>query len=449
MQLELRGEFQHSVLRFEWRAVLTTNCYRLLAVFVLALMPLSAVAVGDESGLAGTDWPWWRGPDRNGVARPDQTPPTTWDTEKHVLWKQPVPGRGHGSPIVVGDRVFLATADEEREIQSVLCYDRNSGELRWKTDVHEGGFGAAGDRQGHPRSTKASSTVASDGQRVFINFFNHDAVFTTALSLDGEILWQNKVTDYVMHQGYGSSPTVYGPLVIVSADNKGGGAVTAFDRVTGEPVWTVKRRPLPNYASPIILNIDGRDQLVFTGHEFVTSIDPLTGDMNWEVEGATTECVSSVVTDGKHVVTSGGYPSKHISVMRADGSGEVIWRNSTQVYVPSMLVHDGYIYGVSDSGDAFCYSFKSDAPLWEHRLRGKFAASPILVGDNIYAIGEKGTTSIFKANPTAFELVAENSIPAEDVQATPAICDSRIYIRLAQDQDGVRQEMLYCIGSAE
>ncbi len=420
--------------------------YLLLVLFVLVSMPVGLIAVAEEIGIADTDWPWWRGPHRNGIAEQNQSLPTTWGDAEHVLWKQPVPGRGHGSPTVVGDRIFLATADEENEIQSVLCYDRETGELRWKTDVHEGGLAASGDRQGHPRSTKASSTVASDGERVFINFFNNNAVYTTALSMDGEKLWQEKVTDYVMHQGYGSSPTVYGPLVIVSADNKGGGAITAFERATGKLVWTVKRRELPNYTSPIILEIDGRDQLVFTGHEVVTSINPLTGEMNWEAEGATTECVSSVVTDGKSVVTSGGYPSKHISVMRADGSGEVLWRNSTEVYVPSLIAHDGHIYGVSDSGDVFCYSFDSDTPLWEHRLRGKFSASPILVGDNIYATGEKGTTYIFKAIPTGFELVGENTIPAKDVQATPAICGNRIYMRVVQEHDDVRQEMLYCIG---
>ncbi|GJM27194.1 MAG: serine/threonine protein kinase [Phycisphaerae bacterium] len=421
----------------------------LLVLLTSAFVPITPSARADENGIADSDWPWWRGPDRNGVAQQNQTLPATWDDDHNVLWKQPVPGRGHGSPTIVGDRVFLATADEDREVQSVLCYDRTTGEQLWKTDVHEGGFTASGDRQGHPRSTKASSTVASDGERVFINFFNRDAVYTTALSMDGEKLWQQKVSDYVMHQGYGSSPTVYGPLVIVSADNKGGGAVTAFERVTGTLAWTVKRRELPNYTSPIILEIDGRDQLIFTGHEVVTSIDPLTGALNWEAEGATVECVSSVVTDGKNIVTSGGYPSKHISVMRADGSGEVIWRNSTEVYVPSLLAHDGHIYGVSDSGDVFCHSFDSDTPLWEHRLRGKFSASPILVGDTIYATNEKGTTYIFKATPSAFELVGENTISAKDVQATAAICGNRIYLRVAQEHDDVRQEMLYCIGLDE
>lgn len=423
---------------------------RLLIVATFAVMPFISTPPAyandaAEIAVSDSDWAWWRGPNRNGIAAADPAVPTQWDGETNVLWKSPVPGRGHGSPTVVGDRIFLATADEEREIQSVLCYDRNTGEQLWKTDVHEGGFETEG-RQGHPRATRASSTVACDGERVFINFINSDAVFTTALDLEGNQLWQQKVTDYIIHQGYGSSPTVYGPLVIVSADNKGGGALTAFDRVTGDVVWTHKRPASPNYASPIILNIHGTDQLILVGIDTIASFDPLTGETNWEAPGATTECVTSTVTDGENIVTSGGYPSKHISVVRGDGSGEQVWRNSVEVYVPSMLIKDGHLYGVTDSGSAFCYELESGELRWEERIRGKFAASPILVGDAIYATSGKGVTYIFKADRDAFELLAENTIPADDVQATPAICGGRIYMRLAQDVEGRRQEMLYCIG---
>lgn len=408
-------------------------------------LPANANDAAEQITVTTSDWAWWRGPNRNGIAESNQRPPLHWDNEENVLWKSFVPGRGHGSPTVVGDRIFLATADEEQEIQSVLCYDRITGKQLWMTDIHEGGFKSAG-RQGHARATKASSTVASDGHRVFINFINDNAVYTTALSLDGDQLWQQKVTDYVMHQGYGSSPTVYGPLVIASADNKGGGAITAFDRVTGDVVWTHKRPELPNYASPIILEISGRDQLVVTGCDLISSLDPLTGDTNWEVSGATTECVTSVVSDGEYVVTSGGYPDKHISVVRADASGDQRWRNATEVYVPSMLIHGSYLYGVNDSGTAFCYELVSGDLRWEHRLRGKFAASPILVGEQIYATNSRGTTSIFKASPAAFELIAESTITADDIQATAAICGSRIYLRVAQKDGEQRREMLYCIG---
>ena len=426
------------------RVLLLTTLFAVVGIPMIGFVP-TAQAAGDLA-LASTDWAWWRGPTRDGVAPSGQQPPAEWTQEKNVRWKVAVPGRGHGSPTVVGDHIFLATADEVKEIQSLLCFDRKTGAQLWKTDIHHGGFKSEG-RQGHVRASKASSTPACDGERVFINFINDNAVYMTALDLTGKQLWQHKVTDYTMHQGYGSSPTIYGPLVIVTADNKGGGAIVAYDRVSGEEVWKQKRPELPNYASPIIMTLDGKDQLVQVGCDRIVSYDPMTGAKNWEVEGATTECVTSAVSDGKFVVTSGGYPSKHISVVRGDGSGETLWRNETMVYVPSLLVHDGHLYAVTDNGDAICYALKTGAVVWEQRLRAKFSASPVLVGENIYATSDEGTTYIFKATPEGFSPVAENSVMADEVQATPAICDSAIYMRVANGRGDDRQETLYCIGS--
>lgn len=408
-------------------------------LFVRAEVKSSPIAVAD------TDWAWWRGPTRDGVAAPGQHPPHQWDDEKNILWKSAVPGRGFGSPIVVGERVFLATADEANEVQSVLCYDRKTGKQRWQTEVHKGGFATTG-REGHVRSTKASSTLACDGERVFATFINSDAIYLTALDLNGAQLWQKKVCDFVIHQGYGASPALYGPLVIVSADHKGGGTLAAFDRVTGELSWTQKRPELPNYTSPIILKVGGSDQVLLMGCDRISSYAPLTGALNWEVPGATTECVTSLVTDGESVVTSGGYPTKHIAVVRGDGSGEVRWSNKTQVYVPSMLVHEGFLYAVTDSGQVLCHNMATGELAWEQRLGGNFAASPILVGEEIYATSNDGTTHIFKAIPTGFEATGESKVTATEVQATPAICGSQIYMRLTQGEDATRQEMLYCIG---
>src|SRR5205085_7408130 len=140
-------------------------------------------------------------------------------------------------------------------------------------------------------SSLASSTVACDGRRLFINFLNKGAIWTTALNRDGKQLWQTKVADYVLHQGFGSSPAVYESLVLVSADNKGGGLIAGLDRATGKVVWKQERPKLPNYASPIILRADGRDQLVMTGCDLVAGFAPLTGKKLWEVKGSTTECV--------------------------------------------------------------------------------------------------------------------------------------------------------------
>ena len=401
-------------------------------------------ADADRITFAPTDWPWWRGPNRNGVADANQKPPLKWSATENVVWKTPVPGRGHGSPIVVGDHVFLATAEHDKEIQSVVCFNRQSGVQLWQTEVHRGGFV----KGGNAKSTLASSTLACDGQRVFVNFLNKNAIYTSALSRDGKLLWQTKITDYVLHQGFASSPALYQSLVIVSADNKGAGAIAALERATGKFVWKHDRPKMPNYASPIILNVADREQLFMIGCELVTSFDPLTGKKIWEIPGSTTECVTSTVTDGKLIVTSGGYPKQHVAAVHADGSGKIAWHIKTQVYVPSMQLYDGHLYAVNDGGVAYCWKFDSGKEMWSERANDACSASSVLVGDLLYTTSEKGKTVILKANPKKLEKIAENQL-GNDVLATPTICGSRIYMRVAVRENGTRQEMLYCLGKAE
>jgi outer membrane protein assembly factor BamB len=417
----------------------------LFAVLLAPLFILASASLAQEKAppitVGPADWPWWRGPSRNGVADPNQKPPTKWGPAENVRWKVSVPGRGHGSPTVVGEQVFLATAEPDREVQSVRCYDRQTGKLLWATDVHQGGL----ERKGNAKSSLASSTVACDGQRLFINFLHAGAIYTTALDRNGKQLWQTKITDYVLHQGYGSSPAVYQGLVLVSADNKGGGVLAGLDRVTGKIVWKRDRPKLPNYASPILLPVAGRDQLLFTGCDLVTGLDPLTGATLWETPGSTTECVTSVVTDGRLVFTSGGYPKSHVSAVRADKTGAVAWQNKTRVYVPSMLVRGEHLYAVTDAGVAICWECATGKEVWKERLAGTFSSSPVLVGDTIYAVNEAGRTFLFKARPDRFEQIAENDLGGQ-VLASPAICGDHIYLRLAHTANGRRQEMLYCLG---
>ena len=190
----------------------------------------------------------------------------------------------------------------------------------------------------------------------------------------------------------------------------------------------------------------GREQLFLTGCNLVSSFDPETGAKLWEHPGATTECVTSTVTDGKLIITSGGYPKNHISAVRADGSREEpVWENKTRVYVPSMLIRDGYLYGVLDAGIASCWKVETGEEVWKERLGGTFTSSPILVGDDIFVTSESGKTHIFKASPDGFRLVGENQL-GDETMATPVICGSRIYTRVAHQNGDTRQEMLYCLG---
>ncbi len=406
------------------------------------ILPATVAFALSIGAATGTDWHQWRGPNWTGIAAPDQNPPVRFSENENVDWVVPIPGRGHGSPTVYGTRIFLATADEKAKTQSLLCLARDSGKLIWKRTVHEGGF----PRRSNKKASHASSTPACDGNRVFINFLHAGAVYTTAFDLEGKQLWQQRITDYVLHQGFSTSPTVYKSLVIVSADNKGGGAICAMKRETGDIVWRVERPEFPNYTSPIVHKIGGRDQLIFQGCNLVSSFDPMTGSKLWEHEGATTECVSSIVTDGERVFSSGGFDRNHVAAMKADGSGEVEWENISRVYVPSMFVHEGHLYAVMDSGIAVCWKADTGELKWKERLIRTTSASPVLVGKHVYAADENGQFFVFKADPEKFEIVAKNRL-GNQIYATPTICGGKIYARVAFLDGDRRQEKLFCLGT--
>jgi outer membrane protein assembly factor BamB len=387
------------------------------------------------------DWPWWRGPTRNGIAAPNQKPPVRWSESNNILWKSPVPGRGHGSPVISENRVFLATAETDSQTQSVLCFDRQTGRQLWQSRIHKGGL----DKNLNEKNTLASSTPACDGERVVTNFLNAGAIYTTAVDYSGKRLWQTKISECVLHEGYSSSPAIYQSLVFVTADSEAGGALAGLDRATGKIQWTTKRPALPNYASPVILRAADREQLLVQGCDLVTSLDPLSGKKFWEIAGATTECVGSMVTDGNLVFTSGGYPRQHLAAVRADGSGKVVWEHKLRIYVPSMIVHAGCLYAIVDgAGIAMCWACDTGKELWKARLGGTFSASLVLAGNHLYAVNETGKAFIFKADPRAFTLVAENKL-GDECLATPAICGNHIYLRVAETRDNRRQEWLYCV----
>ena len=389
-----------------------------------------------------TDWPAWRGPTRDGIAAPGQTPPVQWSETENILWKVPIPGRGHGSPTVVGNRIYLATADPDKRNQYVLCLDRGNGKLVWQTEVHNG----QADPGKQSNSSAASSTVACDGTRLFINFLNAGAVHTTALDLDGKVLWQRKICDYVTHQGFASSPVLHESLVVVSADHRGGGAIAGLDRNTGQIIWAVSRPQLPNYTSPSIVQANGRTQMVLAGCNLITSLDPATGRKLWELNGSTEECVGSVVTDGVRVFAGGGYPKNHTVAVVADGSGQIAWQNTARVYVPSMIAKAGHLYAVMDAGVAACWKSDTGEEMWKERLGGDFFTSPVMVGDRMYASNAVGKTFVFEATPRNFKLLAQNQL-GDEAYASPTICGSRIYLRIAKRGEN-RQEFLYCVGNA-
>ena len=390
--------------------------------------------------LLSSDWPAWRGPTMDGHAAAGQKLPLKWSENENVLWKAAVRGRGHGSPIVVGDQVVLATADTETEEQLVLCFDRTTGKKRWETVVHRGNLNT----KGHKISSQASSDVVSDGGRFFVNFFNNGAIFTTALDFAGKQLWQRRVCDFQVHQGFGSSPVVYQNIVLVSADHRGGGKMTGLSKLTGEIVWQQDRPPVANYATPAVLTAAGKVQAVLAGCNKVESFDPLTGKKFWSIDGSTEETVVTAVTDGSRVFLGGGYPKNHTMALEADGSGKIAWENVTKTYVPSMLVKNGHVFAIGDAGRATCWKSATGVELWNEKVDREFYGSPVMADSRIYVTSKGGVTSVFEATPEKFTLLGQNQL-GDECFSSPAICDNRIFLRSAKTSP-MRQEYLWCVG---
>jgi outer membrane protein assembly factor BamB len=404
----------------------------------MKLAPLFLAAFA--TSIFAADWPAWRGPAGDGHAAAGQKLPVKWSESENLVWKAAVRGRGHGSPIVVGDQVLLATADVETEEQLVLSFDRATGKSRWETVVHRENLNT----KGHKISSQASSDVVSDGERLFVNFLNNGAIFTTALDLNGKQLWQRRVCDFQVHQGFGSSPVIYQNIVLVSADHRGGGKMTGLNKLTGEIVWQQDRPPVANYASPGIVNAAGMVQAVLAGCNKVESFDPLTGKKLWSIDGSTEETVVTAVTDGSRVFLGGGYPKNHTMALEADGSGKIAWENGTKTYVPSMIVKNGHVFAVGDAGRAVCWHSASGEERWNEKIDREFYGSPVMADSRIYVTSKSGVTSVFEATPDKFALLGQNPLGDESF-STPAICDDRIYLRSAKTSP-IRQEFLWCVG---
>ena len=231
--------------------------------------------------------------------------------------------------------------------------------------------------------------------------------------------------------------------MLVSADNRAGGALVAISRATGQVVWKHSRPKKANYTSPIVLRVSGKDQALMVGTNLVSSYDPRTGKKLWEIEGATTECVTSVVSDGTRIFTSGGYPRNHVQALLADGSGKTAWQNSQRVYVPSMVAHNHTLYAVLDAGIATAWDTTTGKTLWKKRLGGTFTSSLVLAGGNLYATDESGRTTVFAASRERLDVKATNRL-GQQTYSSMAICGGRIFHRVATS-DGGRKEWLYCL----
>ena len=405
--------------------------------------------------LMAENWPGWRGPRGDGTSL-EKGVPVKWSATENVAWKMKVPGRGHSSPVIWGDRVLLASCLPEKEQRILLCLDRRTGRELWRRVVIKSGLETL-----HRLNSRASGTPATDGKLIFATFMKIDGrkvpapnvgaarlitpgtIVVAAFDMDGRQKWNVEIGEFISAHGFNSCPVIYEDLVIINGDHDGKSYMAALDRETGKVRWKVKREHgIRSYGTPIIRKVGGRNQMVLAGSKAVTSYDPDTGRQHWTVDGPTEQFVASMVFDGSHFFVTGGFPERHILAIRPDGKGNVTethiaWRARRGAsYVPSPIVVGKYFLVVADSGVASCFLAKTGERLWMERLGGGHSASTISAGGLVYFVSDKGVTSVVKPGPK-FEVIAKNEI-GELVSSSPAISQGQIFIR--------GEKHLFCVG---
>lgn len=386
------------------------------------------------------NWPQWRGPRMDGTSLDQGFP--TGATEKSQAWKVELPGSGHASPIVWDDKVFTVTALAETQERVLLCLDRSSGRMLWKTSVLKSPLEGK-----HRLNSHASSTPATDGERIFTAFLDGSEVVVSAHDFNGRQAWQVRPGTFSSKHGFCSSPILFDDKVIVNCDHDGPGYIVALSRADGRQLWRIER---PNntrsYCVPMIRRMAGRVQMVLSGTKCVTSYDPADGSLIWMIDGPTEQFVASLVQDDRSglLLMSGGFPEHHILAIRPDGSGNVsdthiTWRTNKGVaYVPSPLCENGWFLIVSDSGIAHCFDAATGEIVWEERMK-EHHASLVSAEGRVYFINDFGTLRTVKPG-REYKMLDETEL-GEKVFAAPALSEGQIFIR--------GEKSLVCLGKRQ
>jgi len=384
------------------------------------------------------NWPCWRGPRGDGTSL-ETSVPVRWSRSDNVLWKTPIPGKGHSSPIVWEDRVFLTTAIKETARRLLLCLDTATGKVLWQRPVLTAPL-----ERIHRLNSYASSTPATDGKAVYVSFLDVDRMFVAAFDFQGNLLWQAHPGVFASMHGYCSSPVLWKNSVIVNGDHDGPAYIVALDRDSGRTIW---KTPRPNrtrsYCVPIIRTIDGRNQLILSGSKCVASYDPDTGRQHWIIDGPTEQFVASLVYNGELLFMTAGFPDLYMQAIRPDGRGNVteshvVWQKDVDCsYVPSPVAFGPYFIVVDDKGVLSCFEAESGNRKWRQRLGGRHSASLVSANGLVYVLSDKGRMTLIRP-AEQFDLVAQNEI-SEQTNASPAISRGRLYLR--------GDKHLFCIGS--
>jgi outer membrane protein assembly factor BamB len=429
----------------------------ILTLVALLLFPGALFAMDD-------DWPQWRGPDNDGMARGDAA--LEWNDTKNVAWRVPIPGRGFSSPIIWGDKIFLTTAvptdggtaltepqpaaagpgggagagREHKFI--VLCLNRLTGKVLWERVAK-----VAKPHEGYHRQygSFASNSPVTDGKYVYA-FFGSRGMY--CYDLNGKLIWQKEFSPMRMRLqfGEGVAPVVDSERLYLKFDQEQDSYMLALDQRTGQEIWRVRRDEVSSWSPPLVITHNGRKQVVVSASTSVRSYDPGTGKLIWECTGLGTNVIPAPVTAGSLVFVMSGHRSPNLLAIRLGregnlaGTDAIAWSNDRgNSYTASPVLHDNKLYFVTDSGMLSCMNTLTGEVYYRQQRLPKpynFKASPVGANGKLYLATEDGDVVVVKMGEK-HEVLATNTLTDQVFIASPAIAGGNLYLR--------SQEALYCI----
>ncbi len=432
---------------------------RLLPLLTLGCLWLAVLSVRGENWPEQwlDNWPQWRGPLANGTA-PKGDPPMQWDEQTNLQWKTPIPGKGSATPIIWGDRVFIVTAidtgreadprdlpkpDERFEKKTkapqtyyqfvVYCLDRNTGKVRWQRIAteqvpHEGH---------HPTHSYAAGSPTTDGKYLYVSFGSRGIY---CYDLDGKLQWSRDFGKMSTRLGWGEAvtPVLHGDTLIVNWDQEADSFITALDARTGATRWKTPREEVTTWTTPLVVEYQGRTQVIVNATNRVRSYDLATGEELWQCGGQTVNPIPSALRYGDHVICMSGYKGSAAVSIALDSKGDVTksdkiaWHHDRGTpYVPSpLLVGDRLYFTQTNEPLLTCLDAKTGKPILD-RVRltslSSLYASPVCAADRIYLPDQNGNTLVFKKGDK-LEILAINRL-GETIDASPAVVGKQLFLR--------------------
>ena len=437
-----------------------------------------ALLLGLALFAAQNDWPQWRGLNNDGMARGDA--PTEWSDTKNIAWRVEIPGRGHSSPVIWGDKVFLTTAVQATAASAsaapspnpattpapasqqrrqgrgpggganagrehkfvVMCLDRKSGKVLWErvakvATPHEGYH--------HQYGSFASNTPVTDGKYVYA-FFGSRGIY--CYDLNGKLIWEKAFQPMRMRLGFGEgvATVLDGNSLFLKFDQEQGSHLLALDKNTGKEIWRVDRDEGSSWSPPLIVTHNGRKQMIVSASNKVRSYDPATGKLIWECAGLGSNVIPAPVIHSGVVYVMSGHREPNLLAIQLGKEGDltgtdaVLWTNNRgNAYTGSPVLHDGKLYFVTDSGLISCLDARTGKPHYQQQRLPRsynFKSSPVGANGKLYLATEEGDVVVVKMGEK-YEVLSVNTLTDQMFIATPAITGGSIYLR--------SQEALYCI----